>query len=206
MKFLARQAVLAALSALTMFAAAFLHAQPLGAAKASTPANTSPTFKSNARLVLVDVVATDDNGQPVHSLGLQDFTLIEDGKPQRISGFQEQRSDAKPKTPPPPLNLPENVHTNFVSRSDGGALTVLLFDALNTDRQHLTYAKQEMLNFLKSLPPGKRVALFTLGERLRMVQSFTENTDALIAAAQDVSSSPLVRLLAQMSCPIPSES
>ena len=154
-----------------------------------TAGDKSPMFKSNAGLVLVDVVATDDNGEPVHSLGPHDFTLLEDGKPQRITGFQEQRSDAKLKTDPAPLNLPQNVYTNFVSRSDSRALTVLLFDSLNTDRQHLTYAKQEMLNFLKKLPPGRRVALFTLGERLRMVQSFTENTDTLIAAAQDLSSS-----------------
>jgi len=190
MKCFARQAALPALLSLTIFLAAVLHAQSPGAAKAATPANKSPVFKSNARLVLVDVVATDDNGRPVHSLGPHDFTLLEDGKPQRITGFQEQRSDAKPRAAPAPPILPENVYTNFVSRSESGALTVLLFDSLNTDRQHLTYAKQEMLNFLKKLPPGRRVALFTLGERLRMVQSFTENSDVLIAAAQELSSSP----------------
>ena len=89
---------------------------------------------------------------------------MEDGKPQRITGFQEQRSDNKPKPTPLALNLPKNVFTNYASRSDTGALTVLLFDSLNTDRQHLTYAKQELLNFLKTLPPGKRIALFTSGQ------------------------------------------
>ena len=147
-------------------------------------------FKSNARLVLVDVVATDDAGQPVHSLRPQDFTVMEDGKPQHITGFQEQQADNKPQPTPLALNLPKNVFTNYASRSDTGALTVLLFDSLNTDRLHLTYAKQELLNFLKKLPPGKRIALFTLGNQLRMVQSFTEDTDGLIAAAQKLSNSP----------------
>jgi len=140
--------------------------------------------------VLIDVVVTDEAGQAVHGLRAQDFIISEDGKSQHITGFQEQRSDAKLKPASSALDLPRNVYTNFVSRSDTGALTVLLFDSLNTDRQHLIYAKQELLKFLKTLPPGKRVALFTLGNQLRMVQSFTENTDGLIAAAQQLSSTP----------------
>ena len=171
-----------------IFAAAPLPTHASG--QASAPAGKSPAFKSNSRLVLVDVVATDDAGQPVHGLKLQDFTVAEDGKPQHVTGFQEQRPDAQAKLAPLALNLPKNVYTNFVSRTDTGALTVLLFDSLNTDRQSLTYAKQEMLDFLKKLPPGKRVALFTLSNRLRMVQSFTEDTDGLIAAAQQLSIAP----------------
>jgi VWFA-related protein len=161
-----------------------------GQDKGSASAEKSPTFKSNSRLVLIDVVVTDDNGQPVHGLKPQDFTVIEDGKPQHVTGFQEQRPEAKSKSGQPALNLPKNVYTNFASRTDTGALTVLLFDSKNTDRQNLTYAKQEMISFLKKLPPGKSVALFTLSNQLRMVQSFTEDTDGLIAAAQELSTTP----------------
>jgi VWFA-related protein len=150
----------------------------------------TPTFKSNTRLVLVDVVVTDRNGQPVHDLKKQDFTVVEDGKPQRVVAFEEQRPDRTPKVQAPALNLPKNVYTNFVSRTGPGALTVLLFDSLNTDRMSLTYARNEMLNVLKNLAPGKKVALFTLSERLQMVQSFTDNTDALIALATQLSTKP----------------
>ncbi len=152
--------------------------------------NANPTFKANSRLVVVDVVVTDSKGLPVHDLKAQEFTLLEDGKPQKLTAFEEQRSDTALKTPPLALKLPKNVYSNFVSRAEPGALTVLLFDSLNTDRQSLTYARTEMLNFLKKLPPGKKIALFTLGERLRMVQNFTDDTDALIAAAQDLSAKP----------------
>ena len=44
-----------------------------------------------------------------------------------------------------------------------------------------------MIQFLKKLPPGRRVALFTLSDRLQMVQGFTDNTDTLIAVAQKLS-------------------
>ena len=161
MKYLTRYSAAVPAPVLALILAyALLPAQTIG--QASPPAGKSPAFKSNSRLVLVDVVVTDDSGQSVHGLKLQDFTVTENGKQQHITSFQEQRPDAQAKPAPLALNLPKNVYTNFVSRTDTGALTVLLFDSLNTDRQSLTYAKQEMLDFLKKLPPGKRVAMFTL--------------------------------------------
>ncbi len=140
--------------------------------------------------MLVNVVATDGNGQAIHGLKAQDLTVLEDGKPQRISIFEEHRADAIPVTKPAALNLPDHVYTNYVTPVDAGALTVLLFDSLNTDRAHLTYAKREMLSFLTKLPAGKRVALFTLGHGLRMVQDFTEDSDSLIDVARHLSTTP----------------
>lgn len=45
------------------------------------------------------------------------------------------------------------------------------------------FARQQMIEFLKTLPRGQRVALFTLGYDLRMIAGFTTSTDELIAAA-----------------------
>lgn len=168
---------------------ALLQAQTPTSAERAAATEQAPTFKSSTRLVVVDVVVTDKNGQPVHDLKGQDFTVLEDGKPQSVVNFEEQRPDANLK-PPKALNLPKNIYTNFVTRADSGALTILLFDTLNTDRQHLTFAKDEMIQFLKKLPPGRRVALFTLSERLQMVQGFTDNSDTLIAVAQKLSTKP----------------
>jgi VWFA-related protein len=145
-----------------------------------------PTFKSATRLVLVDVVATDNNGRPVHDLKAEDFTVLDNGKPQSIVSFEEQRPDANPR-PSEPLNLPDHVYTNYVSRQEPGALTVMLFDSLNADRQDQPIARQKMLSFLAKLPAGQKVALYSLGSRLKMVQSFTENSDQLIAAARELS-------------------
>ena len=160
---------------------ALLLAQTPGSAPPPTP-----IFKSTTRIVLVDVVATDRNGKPVHDLKSADFTVLDEGKPQGIVAFEEQRSDAAALRQTA-LNLPDNVYTNYVSRSQPGALTVLLFDSLNTDRLDLPYARNEMLGFLRKLPPGQPVALYALGSHLRMVHSFTENSDELIAAARQLS-------------------
>src|SRR5208283_220714 len=60
---------------------------------------------------------------------------------------------------------------------------VILFDILNTPTNDQMYARQQMIDFLKTLPRGQRVALFTLGTDLKMIAGFTTNTDDLIAAA-----------------------
>ncbi len=167
---------------------ASLYSQEPSASKATPSQDT--TFKASSRLVVVDVVVSNGNGNPIHDLRQQDFTVLEDGKPQTIVGFDEQRPDAAAKSVAAEPPLPASVYTNYVTRTDPGALTVLLFDALNTDRQHLVYAKREMLTFLKKLPPGKKVALYTLGSQLRMAQGFTGDSDQLIAAAEQISTTP----------------
>ena len=174
---------------MVMLSTAMLYSQGPAGSKA-TSQQPAPVFKASSRLVVVDVVVSNGNGDPVHDLKQQDFTVLEDGKPQTIVGFDEQRPDAKAKAAPPNLDLPANVYTNYTTRTEPGALTVLLFDQLNTDRPNLAYAKNEMLRFLKKLPPGKKVALYTLGSQLRMVQGFTEDSDQLIAAAQQISTKP----------------
>src|ERR1035437_4823818 len=174
---------------MVLLGTAMLYSQAPSVSKASSP-QPAPTFKSSSRLVVVDVVVSNSNGDPIHDLKARDFSVLEDGKPQTIVGFDEQRPDAKAKAVPAALNLPANVYTNYAVRTEPGALTVLLFDGLNIGREHLTYAKNEMLLFLKKLPPGKRVALYTLGSQLRMVQGFTEDSDQLIAAAQQISTLP----------------
>ena len=143
------------------------------------------TFKSTARIVVVDVVATDNKGQPVHNLKAEDFSALDEGKAQSIVAFEEERSDANP-TPAEAVKLPDQVYTNFVSRKERGALTVLLFDSLNTDRADLPNARNEMLSFLRKLPAGQRVAIYSLGSQLRLVQSFTDDSGPLIAAAQSL--------------------
>jgi VWFA-related protein len=146
----------------------------------------SPVFKSNTRLVVVDVVLTDAAGRPVHGLKKEAFTISEDGKPQTILGFDERLPDSSHASAPAP-SLLKNEYTNYAVRNDSDALTVLLLDTLNSSRQDLAYARKEMVNYLKQLPRSRKVALYTLSSQLRMVQGFTDDTDSLIMAAEQLS-------------------
>jgi VWFA-related protein len=151
---------------------------------------TTPVFHTSSRLVIVDVVAIDSRGNPVVGLKPTDFQLLEDGKPQRLASFDEHKSPTKTSEAPKHFHLPPHQYTNVPEEEPKGALTVILFDTLNTPAADQVTARLHMLKFLKSLPSGQRTALFTLGARLRLIQTFTGNSDVLVAAATNLLASP----------------
>jgi hypothetical protein len=63
-------------------------------------------LRAHTRLVVVDVVATDNKDRPVPDLNIDDFTMLEEGKPQKISHFSFQHPGAAPPATPP---LPPDV-------------------------------------------------------------------------------------------------
>ena len=146
----------------------------------------APTFRTTTREVVIDVVVTKNNGEPVTGLGKQDFALMEDGKPQSIDFFEE-RSITTPMpaatlTMPP---MPAGMHTNVPPAPESDAVNVLLLDTLNTEPQQQAYVHREVMDFLTHMQPGTRVAIFMLGSKLRFVQGFTTDTSQLIAALND---------------------
>jgi hypothetical protein len=58
-------------------------------------------------------------------------------------------------------------------------------DTLNTDRQDQNYIRKNILDFLKNMQPGVRVAIIVLGSNLRRLQGFTTDSSALRAAVND---------------------
>src|SRR5215831_7365753 len=62
-------------------------AEPSGQQDATAAYKSAAVLRTTTRLVVVDVVATDSKGHPVGDLGIDDFTLLEDNQPQKISGF-----------------------------------------------------------------------------------------------------------------------
>jgi len=45
------------------------------------------TIRTTTRVILVDAIVTDAGSHPVRDLAASDFTIVEDGKPQKISFF-----------------------------------------------------------------------------------------------------------------------
>src|SRR5579859_1280844 len=106
-----------------------LHSQT-AAPQSGNAVPTIPTIKAKARLVLVDVVVTSGKGDAVTGLHKEDFEVLEDGKPQTISTFEEHHG-----APPTQIKmpaLPPHVYTNFPLMQSADSVNVLLLDALNT--------------------------------------------------------------------------
>jgi len=143
-------------------------------------ANGRLVFKANARIVVLDVVATGRDGQPVRGLRKEDFSLAEDGHPQQITSFEEHAAgDSTPAILPA---LPPNIFSNFPSVKPVDSVTVLLLDALNTPVEDQGFVRGQLLKYLQTAQPGQRLAIFTLGTRLRFVQGFTDDPATLAAA------------------------
>src|ERR1035437_429165 len=88
-------------------------------------AQAPPTvFKANANLVIINVSAKDKAGLAVEGLKAEDFTVLEDGKPQQVSVFEYQRISAKPEplkelTLDDQFQLPEAPKTTITSATPG---------------------------------------------------------------------------------------
>ena len=141
------------------------------------------TFQSNVRVVLLDVIVTDSNGNPVTGLTQNDFRVFEDDKPQNIASFKEHNGAPITMADRPPM--PPNVYTNYPAVETADSINVLLMDSLNTQMPDQQFVHQQTLKYLKTLPAGARVAIFTLSSRLRMVQEFTSDSSRLLAALND---------------------
>ena len=148
------------------------------------PGQSTPIFKAETRQVLVDVVVTDHHGNFISGLKPGDFTVLEDGKPQKVVAFGMHAAPAIQPKLYPPIQLPPHLYTNYQIADPSRPITIVLMDMLNTEVQDQAYTRKQMIEFLKDLPPGQRVALFALRTRLRMLQGFTGNSDTLVAAAK----------------------
>lgn len=159
-------------------------------AESAPPGDAASTLKTTTRVVLLDVVVTDKSGKPVHGLKGHDFTVLEDGKAQQVMGFEERGPTVPLATARVAINLPPNTYTNYISTREPGAVSILLFDTLNTDRLDLTRARQQLIQYLSKLTRNDRIALFSLDSDLHLIHGFTDDPQALIETAQTLSTKP----------------
>jgi VWFA-related protein len=150
---------------------------------APNSAQSSPIIRQTVNNVLVDVVVTDKDGQPIRNLAKDRFQLFENGVPQQIAFFEEHQAEPAAAAPAPLPPLPPNVYSNVVSTlPDTSPTLILLMDALNTPAGDQVKVRLAMLEYLRKIPQGRHIAIFTLAEKLRMIQGFNGDTATLIAA------------------------
>jgi VWFA-related protein len=162
--------------------AQFLISLLLPALAAAQSAKTTPTtIHVTSRIVYVDVIVHDSSGHIVHGLTQKDFRVLEDNKPQHLDYFLEHIYN-----PAAPASKTTSglAFSNTNAPAQSNAVTILLFDLLNTATSNQLVAREQMLKFLQELPPGRRVSLFTLTDKLQMIQSFTGSPELLAAAAK----------------------
>ncbi|MGB8259860.1 MAG: VWA domain-containing protein, partial [Terracidiphilus sp.] len=127
------------------------------------------TMRTTVRLVDVSLGVWDKKGRAVTDLRADDFELYDNDVRQQLSYFS-QPAATRPAQPAVTAGQPaqaadEPVFTNRpaapAAREAAGA-TVLMIDSANLAWSDLSYARQEMLRFLKTLPPDRSAGLYVM--------------------------------------------
>jgi VWFA-related protein len=138
------------------------------------------TIRVTTRLVEINAIVRDHKG-PVEGLTKEDFTILDNGKPQKIAFFSVNSTRTPQKQPAP---LPPNVFTNIPEERHDTvtSATVVLVDTLHTQVFDQPYAKEQFMKFLQQIKPEDRVAVYALGRRITILHDFTNDAQRLLAA------------------------
>ncbi|MGA9566104.1 MAG: VWA domain-containing protein [Candidatus Korobacteraceae bacterium] len=156
------------------------------------------TFKANSELVLVNVSVRDKSGNLVKDLKPEDFTVLEDNKPQKVATFDIENTQNAPQVPMNQANLlstpPVSATHLATSASVAGQpdeaikdrrLIILFFDlsAMQPDEiERSTDAAQDYLK--KQMQPADLVSVVSLSNSLTVNQDFTSDRDKLMQVLQ----------------------
>jgi VWFA-related protein len=162
--------------------------QVLGAQISATPQGGF-TLKTNAELVLTNVVARDaKTGELVLGLKQSDFSVYENGKQQQIATFDFQSVDkATPLHEATVSGLAAGTSLGkavVVARPEdlrNHRLIVMFFDLTSMQPEDLDRSVAAAQEFLqKKMQPADLVALVSLGDTLKVDQDFTADKKMLI--------------------------
>ena len=168
-----------------------------------SPGAQRPTavFRSSVDLVTVNVVVRDRAGNIVRGLTRDDFTVLEDGKPQTISTFDFEEVPTAPEEVPLPA-IPTVL--GGVGRAaaapaapleakplvdlHGRRLIAMLFDLSSMQPEEIQRAAASARDYVeKRLTPADLVAIATLSTTLQVPQDFTSDRDALLRMIDRIS-------------------
>jgi len=160
-------------------------------------------FKSNSNLVIVDVFVKDKSGKEIADLKKEDFTVLEDGKPQKIAVFDYQHLGSEPAAVPPTgtTAVPATVAVTSAAperlsvgpalpgggRYQGHRLLVLLFDLSSMQPAEQLRATESARKFLAAqMTPADLVSVMIFSNELKTVQDFTSDRDLLNEAIHKI--------------------
>lgn len=141
--------------------------------EAGSSGTGSITLRTTARLVDVGMVAFDKKGRPVTDLKPEDIEIYDNGRKQEVRFFGQAAGEAAQQAEAPAQSDPGGA-LEFSNRRGAdpqpgaapnrieGGSTILMIDSSSLAFGDLSYAREEVLRFLKKLPEDEQVALYIL--------------------------------------------
>ena len=143
------------------------HAQQAQAQPQATDSST-PVFKAETRLVLVDTIVTDKKGNYITDLTAKDFKVWEDNKEQPIKSFSVESGSS----------APSESHRHYL---------VLLFDNSTMSLSDQALARQAAAKFVEAnAGPDRYMAVINFGGTVSVAQNFTADGERLKQVVRNV--------------------
>src|SRR5438309_5949181 len=152
--------------------------------KKQTKSADDDVIKINSNLVSLDVIVKDKKGKAITDLKPEDFTVSENGVPQKIEFFDSTLTGgseaAQPATatgsPEPNPRTPTGFPRNIIA---------LVLDGQSTQLANLKHVREGMVKYIRErISDSDSVALFSISAGLQLLQPFTQDKAKLIAAVE----------------------
>ena len=154
----------------------------------SVAQQTGYTFKAEAELVLVNVSVRDRNGNLVRDLKPEDFIILEDNKPQKVSSFDIENMQNAPAVadqqvallstaPKKATAMPANPLLSAQAQAiKDRRLIILFFDLSAMQPDEIERSAAAAQNYVdKQMEPADLVAVVSLGNSITLNQDFTSD-------------------------------
>ena len=151
-------------------------------------------LRVNVVLVQLNVAVTDDKGNYVTGLRPEDFAVIEDKIPQKISTFEESSDpDHRSSEIPPkgrssqdPGAQAEGGHTiNLTPPHVSEASLFILFDTSNYMYRSFVYAQDAIVDFIRSLDSSSRLAFYSYSRDLSRMTTLTGDKFRVVSGVRN---------------------
>lgn len=141
----------------------------------------NPSFRTQTNLVLVPVQVRSHN-EHVAGLKQDAFTLLQDGKPQKISVFEEVRTTTQ-RLQRAPVG-PHEFTNELIGSPETARYTIIAIDRENTAPLDLMRVREGLTRFLaETSGNGEPIRLISIEiNGIRIIQDFTTDPEAIGAA------------------------
>jgi len=157
---------------------------------AQTPVHVNPRIHVAVDLVQLNVAVTDSRGDYITGLQPGDFTILEDGIPQKIATFAEGKEPVRILTEPAKrdqtsapegavntaqqqTNQGEHVSAADLSSIVTGSNVFVLFDTSNYMYRGFVFAQDAISDFIRSLDTADRIAFYSYSRDLSRAAKLT---------------------------------
>ncbi len=155
--------------------------QPTGKAAQVEPgtAGTTPTIRTTSRIVILDTVVLDKQGNVVTGLKREDFHVEEEGAPQTLISFEPTNAH----TPPPDAVINSTQELDRVAPR--APVNIILLDEFNTRFEDMAFARYSLKKYLQKQPERLTMPTMLIAVSLQnftVVHDYTQDKEAILTA------------------------